>query len=40
MKQISFLQCQYYTIKIEIWMTINYFVPDTHPNLNENKSFG
>ena len=21
-------------------MTIKYFVPDTHPNLSENKSFG
>ena len=29
-----------HTLKIEIWMTINYFVPDTHPNLSENKSFG
>ena len=26
--------------KTEIWMTIEYFMLDTHPNLSENKSFG
>ena len=26
--------------KTEIWMTINYFVADTHPNIPKNKSFG
>ena len=29
-----------YGWKTEIWMTIKYFVLDTHPNLSKYKSFG